>query len=219
MTDKIELKAEKRNEVGSKKAHTLRENGQIPAVLYGKGFEPLALKLDYIDFQTVYKKAGSSTMINLDLEGESHPAIIQDVTLEPVRNKFLHADLYKVRLDQKIIARIPLIYVGESPAVKDLGGVFVRNINELEVEAFPQDLVSQVEVDISKLSAIGDSILIKDIMVSNKVEILDDPEEIIASVVEAREEEEEVPTETSVEDVEVIKKEKEEEEEAETAAE
>jgi len=209
MTDKITLQAEKRAEVGTKTVRSLRDTGYLPAVIYGKEFEPLSLKVDYKNFQEIYKKAGSSTMIDLQVGDETLPVMIQEVSEAPVSGDYLHADFYKVRLDQKITAQIPLEFVGESPAIEDLGGILNRTIHEVEVYALPQDLPPQIEVDISSLEAFGDSLSIKDLKVASGVELHAEEDEVVATIVEPEEEVEEV-VESTVEDVEVISKEKEE---------
>lgn len=209
MADKITLQAEKRTEVGTKSIRSLRDSGYVPAVIYGKEFEPLHLKVEYKNFQEAYKKAGSSTMIDLQVGDEKLPVIIQEVSETPLSGKYLHADFYKVRLDQKINAQIPLEFVGESPAINDLGGILNRTMNEVEVYALPQDLPPQIEVDISSLEAIGDSLTVKDLKVASGVEIEAEEDEIVATIVEPEEEKEE-EVESTVEDVEVISKEKEE---------
>ncbi len=209
MTDKITLQAEKRAEVGTKTVRSLRDSGFIPAIIYGKEFKPLSLKVDYKDFQEVYKKAGSSTMIDLQVGDETLPVMIQEVSEAPVSGDYLHADFYKVRLDQKITAQIPLEFVGESPAIEDLGGILNRTIHEVEVYALPQDLPPQIEVDISSLEAFGDSLTIKDLKIASGVELHAEEDEVVATIVEPEEEVEEV-VESTVEDVEVISKEKEE---------
>jgi large subunit ribosomal protein L25 len=210
MTERIELQAEKRAEVGTKSVQSLRDSGYIPAVIYGKEFEPFSLKVEYKDFQEAYEKAGSSTMIDLKVGKETLPVIIQEVSEAPVSGDYLHADFYKVRLDQKITAQIPLEFIGESPAIKDLGGILNRTITEVEVYALPQDLPPHIDVDISSLEAMGDSLTVKDLKVASGVELQAEEDEIVATIVEPEEEiEEEV--ESTVEDVEVISKEQEEE--------
>ena len=125
----------------------------------------------------------------------------------------MHADFYKVRLDERIKTNVPVVFVGEAPAVKDLGGIFIRNINELEVEAFPQDLPHELTIDISALKNFGDKITIKDLKqgLGALAELTtEDDDAIVAAVQEPMSEEElkaslETPT-AGVEDVEVIKR-------------
>lgn len=218
---KLELNAAKRMVVGSG-LKVLRDSGYIPAILYGKGQESIPLQVSIKDFHKAFESAGESTLVYINVDGQSYPTIIHDVSRDPVSDNVLHADFYKVRLDEKIKAMVPVIFEGEAPAVKDLGGIFVRNVNEIEVEAFPQDLPHELTINISGLKSIGDQILVKDLRLDTKLKLTANEDEIIATAQAPMSEEElqkalEAPT-TTVEDVEVIKKEK-EEEPAEEAAE
>src|SRR3989344_7216664 len=136
---KIELEAQNREVLGSG-IKKLRRDGNVPAILYGKGQEPIPLQIALKDFGKAFKTAGESTLVYVNVGGQSYPTIIHDVARDPITDGILHADFYKVRLDEKITANVPVIFIGEAPAVKDLGGIFVRNVNELEVEALPQNL-------------------------------------------------------------------------------
>ena len=216
----IELNADVRTVLGGK-VKALRKSGYIPAILYGKDQESIPLQVPVKDFGNVLKEAGESTLVYLNVGGQSYPTIIHDVARDTLTDIILHTDFYKVKLDEKIKTNVPVVFVGESPAVKDLGGIFVRNVNELEVEAFPQDLPHEITIDISALKNFGDQILVKDIDLGASVKIEADAETIVATAKEPISEEElkaslETPT-TGVEDVEVIKKEKPEEVAEETA--
>jgi len=209
MADQINMRAEKRDIIG-RKVKSLRNDGFLPAVLYGHSFDTQTIKVDSKDFDVAFKKAGHSTIVYLDLGDQNYPTIIQDVHRDPVSDKYLHADFYKVRLDEKITATIPLVITGESSAVKNLAGILVKNISEIEVEALPQDLPHEIEVDISTLNKFDDHITIQDLKVSDKVEILAKPEDIVVLVQEPISEDEfkaQMEATASVDDVEVIKKE------------
>lgn len=211
---KIELNAQNREILGSR-VRKLRRDGYIPAVLYGKNQEALSLRVSAKEFGKVFKEAGESTLVYVNVNGQVYPTIIHDVARDPVTDGILHTDFYKVRLDEKIKTNVPVVFAGESLAVKELGGIFIRNVNELEVEAFPQDLPHEITVDISSLKNFGDQILVKDIDLSTNVNIEAGGDAIVATVQEPMSEEElkaslEAPT-AAVEEVEVIKKEKEEE--------
>lgn len=204
-------------EIIGRKVKLLRREGFVPAVIYGRGFDSLPIQVSVKDFEKVYAEAGESSVIYLNLEEKSYPAIIQDVACDPVSDKFLHVDFYKVRLDEKIKAKIPLNFTGESPAVRDSGGILVKNISEIEVEGFPQNLPHQIDVDISGLTELKSHILVKDLPISNKLEVKAEPEAIVALVQEPISEEElkaqlEAPAAPAPEEVEVVKKEKVEEE-------
>lgn len=211
---KIELNADKRAVTGSK-VGALRRSGLIPAVLYGKGQESISLQVSVKDFNRVFKQAGESTLVYLNVGKEIHPTIIHDVARHPVTDDVIHADFYKVSLTEKIKTKVPVIFVGESPAVKDLSGIFVRNVNELEVEALPQNLPHEITIDISSLKKFGDQILVKDLNLGSDIKIEAEVDVILATVQEPKSQEEldaELATPSAgVDDVEVIKKEKEEE--------
>ena len=211
---KLELNAQKREVIGGG-LNALRKSGFVPAVLYGKNQESIPLQIPVKDFRKAFESAGESTLIFINVDGKSYPTIIHDVAKDAISDAVLHADFYKVNLDEKIKAKVAVVFQGESPAVKDLGGIFVRNINELEIEALPQDLPHEIVIDMSSLKNMGDQILIKDLKLGDKLKVMAEAEEIIATVQEPMSEAElekalEAPTAT-IEDVEVIKKEKEEE--------
>ena len=209
--DKIELSATPRLISGGG-LNKLREEGFIPGVLYGKAMEALPLQVSANDFNKVLKSAGESTLVYIQLDGKSYPTIIHDVARDPIKDSILHADFYKVRLDEKIKAMVQVDFEGESPAVKDFGGIFVRNINELEVKALPQDLPHEIKVNISGLKQIGEHIAVKDVNLGEAVKIITNPDEIVALIQEPISEEQLAKdleqTTVSVEDVEEIKKEK-----------
>lgn len=188
----LELKVQPRQELGKKVKH-LREAGEIPAVLYGHNIKPISLKVSEKDFQDVYKEAGESSIITLKIGAERKVVLIYGVQRDPVTDKIIHADFYQVKMDEKIITNVPLEFIGVSPAVKEKGGILVKNMHEIEVEAFPQDLLSHIEVDISSLAELHSNIYVKDLLISSKARILAEPNEIVASVVEPKEEKEEVP--------------------------
>lgn len=211
---KIELQAQVRTVLGSK-VKEIRRQGFVPAVLYGKNQDSMPLQVPVKDFARVLKEAGESTLVYVSVGDQSFPTIIHDVTRDALTDQILHADFHKVRLDQKIKANVPVVFEGESPAVKELGGIFVRNVNELEVEALPQDLPHEIKIDLSGLKNLNDQILLKDIMLADKVKLMGNEEEIIAKIQEPLTEEQLKAMmegdQKTIEDVEVIEKEKSEE--------
>lgn len=211
--EKLQLAATKRDIIGDK-VRVLRGQGFLPGVLYGKKFESVPVQVSYKDFLKVYEKAGESTIVDLKVSSETYPVVIHDVSLDPVKDNFIHVDFYKIKLDEKIKVDVPLKFLGESEAVRDLGGVLVTNIHEVEIEALPLNLPHEIEVDISSLNTFEDHIFIKDLTVPENVKILAEGEEIVVSVQSPRKDEEEEVKATEVEDVEVISKEVKEGEEA-----
>ncbi len=203
--------------ITGRQVKSLRRQDLVPAIIYGRGFESLPIQVPVKDFERVYAEAGESTVVYLRVDDRDYPTIIHDVARDARSDKFLHADFYKVRLDEKIHAKIQLNFVGESPAIKGLGGILVKNISEIEVEGLPQDLPHQIDVDISGLVEFKNQVLVKDLLISNKLIVKAEPESIVALIQEPISEEElkaqlEIPLAAGgVEDVEVIKKEKPEE--------
>lgn len=205
----IEIKAKKRD--GNERLETLKKNGFLPSVVYGKKFKSTPIKLDQIEFKKAWQKAGESSVISLDLEGEVVDCLIKEVQLDPIKDIPVHADFYALEKGQKVKVRVPVEFIGVSPAVKDLGAVLVKVLHDIEIEASPKDLPHRVEVDISSLASFGSQVFAKDIKLPNGVELLENADEVVASVYEPKEEKvEEVPVDLSA--IEVEKKGKKEEE-------
>jgi len=198
-----------------RKVKTLRQKGVLPAVLYGPGLKNENLEIDLKEFEKIYEAAGESTLISLEIEGKKkYLVLVHDLKNNPLKDTPLHVDFYQPSLKEKIEVKVPLILEGEAEAVKNLGGTLIRNISEIEVKALPQNLPKEIKVNVSGLKTFEDNILIKDLPVSEGVEILRDPQETIAHVAppEKVEEELEKPIEEKVEEVEKVEKEKKEEE-------
>ena len=200
------------------KSKNLRQQGVLPAVLYGPKIENLSLEIDAKEFEKIYKEAGASSLIFLEIGKEKFQVLIHEVQRDPLSDNFIHIDFYQPSLKEETEAKIPLIFEGEAPTVKELAGTLIKNIQEIEVKALPQNLPPDIKVDISCLKTFEDNILIKDLRVPEGVKILKKPEEIVVSVAapEKVEEELEKPIEEKVEEVEKAgEKEKEEKEEKE----
>lgn len=217
----LELSAKLRSETG-RKNKGLRKKGFIPAVIYGAGVKNLNLLVSAGDFEKVYKKAGESTLIKLNIQDgaqkKGRMVLIHDTARNPVKDTVIHIDFQQVRMDKKITAEVPLVFVGKSPAVEQENGVLIKSMQSIEAEAFPQDLPYEIEADISILKTFEDYLKVKDLKVPDKVTVLAEEEEVVASVTPPRSEEElqaleEAPVE-EVEDVEVEERGKEAEETA-----
>ncbi len=211
----ITLSAKIRKDLG-RKNNSLRDQGMIPAVVYGPGEKNISLELNYADFQKVFKEAGESSLIELKVEGEKEKklVLVHEIQKDPVSDKFIHIDFFQASLKEETEVMIPLVFEGEAPAVKDLGGTLVKNFSEIEVKALPQNLPHEIKIDISGLKNFGDHILIKDIKLPNGVTILKKSDEIVVSVPQPVNVEEELAKEIEekVEDVEKVEKPKKEEE-------
>ena len=204
------LKAEPREETG-KQVGRLRRDGKVPAVLYGHGLKPRNLTLVRGELERVYHKAGGSTVVGIKLGGDKpaeENALIQEVQHDPRTGRYLHADLYRVRMDEKIKATVPLTFEGTAPAVRELDGTLLTNLNEVEVECLPGDLPSEIVVDVESLATFEDSITVADLKVAVGVDILAEEDASVATVTPPRTTEElealeEEDTEGKPEDTEV----------------
>jgi large subunit ribosomal protein L25 len=172
------LIAEKRTVLGKQVKH-LRKEGILPANMFGKGIKSTALQLPLKDFQHVYNIVHETGLVDLTVEGQTHPVLIQNIHIHPITHIPLHADFFKVNLKEKVKASIPIVAVGEPKAVKDKIGVLLQLLSEVEVEALPADLPEHIEVNIESLANIDDSISIGEIKAPTGVELLAKPSEMV----------------------------------------
>ncbi|MGD8812974.1 MAG: 50S ribosomal protein L25 [Anaerolineales bacterium] len=189
----MKIDANLRKVVG-KKVKTLRLGGSVPAVMYGKGVEAIVIQLDNKDVDRLLSQAGGSTVIDLSIGKDTHKVLVRAVQRDPITLDLMHVDFLKVAMDVAIRTYIPIELVGEAPAVKELGGVLVTGMTEVEVEALPSDLVDKISVDLEVLEGMDDSIMVGDLFLGKDVKVLTDPEEVVAHMMYqmAEEEEEEV---------------------------
>jgi len=213
----LTLKVDIRNSTGKNEA--VRKAGRMPAVFYGKKEASTPISIRQTDFLKVWKEAGESTVVTLETPQGEKDSLIHEVLLDPVTGTPQHADFYVFEAGHKVEVALPIEFTGVSPAVKDLGGVLVKVLHELEIEAMPKDLPHNISVDISGLAQFGDQILAKDIPLPKGVEIKVNPDEVVVTVSAPREEKEEEAAPIDLASIEVEKKGKEEVEgEGETAA-
>lgn len=206
----------------TKKPRDLRATRRIPAEFYGSGAKNQHLTLDYQTFRKLFREAGSSTLVDLQIEGSDAAVkvLIHRVDYDPLTDEFQHIDFLQVDMTKKITTHIVLHFTGVSPAVKNLGGILTHNKTELPIRCLPGDLVHEIEVDISKLAEIHDSIRVKDLLLDReKIEILVEEGLPVATVM-APKTAEEIEEEDKSEDVgdAVSAEVKEEAEEEKTAA-
>lgn len=203
-----------------KENRRLRSAGSTPGVVYGKVKENQHIELDTLAFTKLYQRAGESTLVDLQIEGQKPiKVLIQDVHRDPVNQTVLHVDLFAIDMNEKLTADVDLKFVGEAKVVKEMGGILVKNHDSLEIECLPGDLIHEFEVDISPLQTFDDRITVGDLQAPQGVVFTDKPEEVVVFADEPRSEKEleelDAKIETTVEDVEVEEKGKKEEEGAE----
>lgn len=213
-----------KGQIRVKSAKELRRDNKIPAVLYGHGVQNVNLAIDYREFEKAYQAGGGKGLLDLTIDAAAPiKVLVQDFQVDPLRSNFTHVDFRQVKMDEKIKTNVNLKFVGESPAVKGLGGIFVKSFNSIPVECLPKDLVAEIAVDISVLKEFGNVIRISDIAAPAGITILAHAVDVVATVTPPRAEEEVAPAAAAV-DLSQIKTEAEEKkekkaaEEADTAA-
>lgn len=195
----------------------LREKGNkmegfIPAVMYGKHAVSTPIFINAIAFKKAYKEAGESSIICLDIGGKVENVLVQDVQVDPVKSHFTHADFYVIEKGQKVHVAIPLSFVGESMAVKNLGANLVKVLHELNVSGDPTLLPHEINVDISALSDLDSNILVKDLALPKGIDLYHvNADDVVASVVAQVEEDLSAPAVVDMSAIEVEKKGKKEE--------
>ncbi len=199
----------------------LRRSGKLPGILYGRGTDPIAIEMEAISAGRVLEAASASTLLDLQLNGETHKVLVRETQRHPLRRTLDHVDLMKVALDVAIRTTVPIELTGEAAAVKTFGGVLVTGISAIDVEALPADLPSRVTVDLEPLATMEARITVGDLFLGKGVRVLSDPQAVVARViyqVEEKLEEVAAPVSAVPAEPEIIgrgKKEEELEEEAE----
>ncbi len=194
----ISLKAEIRDK--KEKPDVLRRQGFLPAVLYGEGIKNLNLKVSQKQFEKVFYEAGESSQIVLEVGGKTYEVLIHQTANDPVSSRFLHVDFYHPSAQKKVEVEVPLVFEGVSLAERDLGGVLVKEIQVLEIKGLVKDLPKEIVVDLSQLDALGSRIYVKDLKLSTNISVVKkQPGEIVAHILEPKEEkEEEMPATATV---------------------
>lgn len=189
--EKVVLQAVQRDVVG-KQVKALRREGKLPAVVYGHYINPLPILLDFKQASHALTGLAPSALVTINVGEESHQALVREKQRNQITGAIIHVDFLAVSMKDKLRTEVRLEIVGVSPAVKELNGILVASISELEVECFPQDLPEKITVDISGMSQIGDTIYLRDLSVSDKIKILDDMDTVVVSVTAQAAEEVEV---------------------------
>jgi large subunit ribosomal protein L25 len=187
--EKVVLKAERRDVVG-KQVKAMRRAGMLPAVIYGRHTEPINVTLDAHSAALILGKVTSSSLVTIELDGQEYPTLVREKQRDYIKNRLLHVDFLAVSLTETLRASVSLHFVGVSTAVKDYNAVLVTNLQSLEVECLPADLPERIEVDITSLERPGDGIRVRDVKVSDKIKLLDDPDTMVVVATFAKVEEE-----------------------------
>lgn len=180
--DKKVLNAEVRKITG-RKVKNLRKEGILPANVSGKKIKSESLQVDLKDFEKVYKEVGETGLLTLQVGKDDKPVLIHNLQVDPVSDAPLHVDFLQVDLKEKVEAEVPVELIGESPAEKQSLGTVVQYVNEIKVEALPMDLPEKFMIDVSELAEVDQAVYVKDLKIDrSKVEVKNDPEEIVVKV-------------------------------------
>lgn len=213
------LKAAPRNQAGKGVARTLRREGRIPGVVYGRTREPLPLSIDSRELERLLGHINAeTTVIDLSLDGASSRTLIREIQRHPIQRNVIHVDFYEIVAGEKVTVRIPIVLQGTPAGVRLFGGIVNQVLQELECSVDPSDIPSRIEVDVTEV-AIGHSVHVADLKVPEGVEVLNDGGETVMIVAAPKEEVAATPaaegTEGAPSEPELIRKPKPEEEEGE----
>ena len=208
--------------IKGRKTNVLRQDKKIPAIIYGAGTEPKNITIDYREFIRAYRETGESSLLDLEIDGkEAVKVLIQDLQHGVLHDEVTHVDFRAIDLSKPIDVDVEIHFIGESPAVKGLGGTLVRALETVSIRCLPSNLPSHLDVDLSSLATFEDSITVGQLVLPEGTEVLDDVQSAIAVVTPPRSDEEmaklDETVSTDVTTVETAKKEKTTEEEGEGA--
>ncbi len=191
---KLQLKVLIRTELG-KKVKQLRKKGVIPCNIYGPDIKSIAISVDHKEFTPIHKASGETGIVYLEVDGKTIPTLIREIARHSVSNEILHVDFREINLKEKIETEVPILVEGESIAVEQLSGVLLTQAGHLMIEALPEKIPAHIIIDISKITELGQEIKVSDLTTSSDYVIKEEPDKVIVSVVEHKEESLEAETE------------------------
>jgi large subunit ribosomal protein L25 len=171
-----------------KKLKALRREGVLPANIYGRGIDSVAVQAPKHAVQQLLRTTGRNVVIDLHVNGEGkpRPVLLRSLARNPVTGDVLHLDFQQVSLTEKMHADVPLVLAGEPPAVSVFGGILLQSLDHLVMLALPDDLPSLIEVDVSNLTELESSIHVRDLTLPPNVEVVTDIEQVVAKVAAPR---------------------------------
>lgn len=159
----------------------LRRENKVPAVVYGKEYEAKSIAVDERELKKLLRTHGEATLINLQVENDTFPVLIKEVQRNILKDTIDHVDFFKVSMDEEVEYNAPIVLVGDAEGVK-MGGILQHQKREITLRALPADMLESVEVDISEMQ-IGDILTVADLKIDSKNTVMDDPEEVVATIV------------------------------------
>jgi len=183
----LTLPATNRSILG-KKTRFLRRQGITPVHLFGHGLKSQALQCDTAELQRIIAQAGMSRLISLEIEDDKQPRVvfIREIQRDQLTGQPLHVDFYQVRKTEKIRVDVPIVLIGEAPAMKEKGRSLLHGVTSLSIECLPDKLPPQIEVDLSPLEEAEQPIFVRDIILGQDITVTTDPDQLVVKVSEAR---------------------------------
>lgn len=188
----FQLAAEARQAQG-KKNRQLRREGYVPGIVYGPSIEPISVQFPYRSVEVMLMNAGGTNLIDIEVDGDSYPSLAREVQRDVVRGDILHVDFLAVDQTQRISVEVPIVMQGESPVVAAREGILITGRSSLTLEVFPSDIRDRVIIDLTELTEMGSEVLVRDLSFGESVTVHNDPNEMLAKIVQpaaARAEEE-----------------------------
>ncbi len=187
--EQITLAAQPRSLFG-KQSKRLRREGWAPGIIYGRNFDPVPLQFEERALKRLLAEVGGSQLvaINIGEKDQTEMALVRDVQRDPIRQNVLHVDFYRVDMSERLTTEIPLELLGEPAIVEKNEGILLLGVASIEVECLPGDLVNALEVDLTELEEINDAMYVHDLAIPSGIDLLSDPDEMIARVVPLEEE-------------------------------
>ncbi len=180
------LEVQQRDTFGKQRARDLRKEGGVPAVLYGRAQDTLAIQLDARAFRQFLRTYGENVIINMEVSADNtETVIIKEIQRHPVdKQKLIHADFIRISLDEPVTSAVPVVLVGNPPGVQE-GGVLEFPLRQVTLHCLPMQMPNDITIDVSHLD-IGDAVHVSELTLDDEIDILDEPERIIATVSQPR---------------------------------
>ena len=171
-------------EIRGKKVKTLRRDGITPVHVFGRGIEPEALQCDTVELQKVLAQAGTTGIVGLKIDKarKKRNVMVREVQKEPRSGNLLHVDFYQIRMEEKLKVDVPIFLTGEAPALKMKENFLSHELDSLSVECLPDDIPNHIEVDVSNLEEVDQSIHVQDIILGEEVTVLNNPDQLVAKI-------------------------------------
>jgi large subunit ribosomal protein L25 len=170
--------------ITGKQVSQLRNQGIVPAVVYGSKTEPVHIQIPYRPLEVTLMKAGGTNLIDIQVDGQTHTVITREVQRHVIKGNIMHVDFIAINMDEPIMTDVFVHFVGESPAVSASLGILLTGASSLTIETLPANLIDRIEVDLTQLVNVGDAIHARDIVLGDKITLRNDPDELIVRVVQ-----------------------------------